>query len=686
MKELPLAPMPGRGMETASLEKAPAPEPKEAEALARVWNDVPAAERRNRRDLLLPALIALQETRGWISYPALAAVCLELTVPLADAYGVASFYGLLSTEPGPRKTLYVCDDIACRLQGADALARQLEELLGPEQQARSVDRNAPLGETDAGISGRDSQAPLGWTISPCLGQCDRAPAVLLGRENVGHMTPEALGERVRAELEAAAPQCTDTTVGTEIHPIAAGSQRESTAGTRPTHIGSLGESTPLLFRRCEDGMAKDLLTYLGRDGYTGLQRAIEIGPDGALDEVKRSRLVGRGGAAFPTATKWEAVSREEGPCYVVCNADESEPGTFKDRILLEQDPFAVLEGMTIAAWVTGAARGYLYLRGEYSEAQVVLEHALKQAREAGYLGDNILGTDFSFDVEVRLGAGAYVCGEETALFNSLEGYRGEPRARPPFPTQAGLFGRPTVINNVETLASVPPILMYGGDWYSGIGTEGSAGTKLVSISGHVSRPGVYEVPFGVPIRTIIDDLAGGIPNGRAVQAVLCGGAAGSFLTPEELDTPLAFETLRAIGGTVGSGAFVVYDETANLWDAVERIARFFMDESCGQCVPCRIGTRRQWEWVRVQRKLGETLGATGTTNGAAIGAQTAPTDGTATGVAQATPTEADAILSELAVVLRDSSICGLGQLAPNALLSALRLLRPEALNENGGEQ
>lgn len=672
MKELPLAPMPGRGMETAPLEHIPDPEPEETAALETVWGELPAEQRRGRRDLLLPALIALQEARGWISHRALAAVCLELTVPLADAYGVASFYGLLSTEPGPRKTVYVCDDVACRLRGASALVERLEERLGPERRTREVDRTPPDPgvANEAGNEKSHDESLLGWALSPCLGQCDRAPAVLLGHENIGHVTPDSLDERIRSVPEASEQVDADGLNGASVPP-------PDEVGSASSRVGSLGESTPLLLRRplaaAEGGgvTATQLSGYEALDGYAGLRRALDIGPEATLDEVRRSRLVGRGGAAFPTAIKWEAVSQEEGLSYVVCNADESEPGTFKDRILLEEDPFAILEGMAIAAWAAGAEKGYIYLRGEYHEARVVLERAMREAREAGYLGESILGTDFSFDIEMRLGAGAYVCGEETALFNSLEGFRGEPRARPPFPTQVGLFGRPTVINNVETLACVPPILTGGGDAYAAIGTEGSAGTKLVSISGDVARPGVYEVPFGVSVRTIIDELAGGVPEGRGVQAVLCGGAAGSFLTPGELDTPLSFEALRDIGGTVGSGAFVVYDEKADLWDAVERITQFFMDESCGQCVPCRVGTRRQWEWVRTQRKNGAPLRAKGAA-------------GSREDAVQPDAAEAKGMLSELAVVMRDASICGLGQLAPNALLSALCLLGPEAADGNGG--
>lgn len=620
----PLAPLPGAGVEMARLEAAPPPEPEEAQALATVWGHLPPEARRGRRDLLLPALHALQAARGWISYPALAAVCRELGVALAEAYGVASFYSLFRTQPGPRWVLHVCDDVSCMLRGAGRLLERLRDRLGPPAHAA------------AGEVGRDGRhAALGWAPSPCLGQCDRGPAVLAGDRVWLQVTEPALEAWLR---EAA---CAET--GELAARLASGP-----SVPRPTAVGSLGPGTPLLVRRCGHGGCVELADYLGSGGYRGLRRALEIGPRATLAEVEASRLVGRGGAAFPAARKWAAVAGQGAPRYVVCNADESEPGTFKDRLLLEEDPFAVIEGMTVAAFASGAEKGYVYVRGEYPDAVRAVEGAIEQARSHGYLGRRILGSEFDFDIEVRKGAGAYICGEETALFNSIEGLRGEPRARPPFPTQAGLFGRPTVINNVETLACVPPILERGGEWYASLGTERSRGTKLVSVSGHVLRPGVYEVTFGTPLRRVVEELAGGVPGGRRVSAVLCGGAAGTFLPPEALDRPLAFEALAAIGGTVGSGALVVFDETVDLWEIGERIARFFRDESCGQCVPCRVGTRRQWEWVREARRRGGDV------------------DGSM-----------QAMLEELTRVMRDASICGLGQLAPNAIASLIRL-RPGA--------
>jgi NADH-quinone oxidoreductase subunit F len=326
----------------------------------------------------------------------------------------------------------------------------------------------------------------------------------------------------------------------------------------------------------------------------------------------------------------------------VCNADESEPGTFKDRVLLEEDPFAILEAMTIAGVTTGCARGYLYVRGEYPLAWRRLDHALRQAYSRGLLGTTIMGQDIAFDIELRRGAGAYICGEETALLNSIEGYRGEPRNKPPFPVQVGLFGKPTLVNNVETLANVLDIVLYGGAAFAAIGTPDATGSKLFCLSGCVSRPGVYEVPFGTTLGDLLT-LADGVRHGRLLQAVLLGGAAGSFVTPAHLDTPLTFAGTRAIGATLGSGVVMVFDDTIDLQQIARRIAAFFRDESCGQCVPCRVGTMRQEELV--QRLI------TGNT----IGSQ---------------PDEL-ALHAEIGQAMRDASICGLGQTAAGAITSAM---------------
>jgi NADH-quinone oxidoreductase subunit F len=376
-----------------------------------------------------------------------------------------------------------------------------------------------------------------------------------------------------------------------------------------------------------------------------LARAITMGREGVIAALERSGLKGRGGAAFPIGLKWRGVADAAGDIkYVIANGDESEPGTFKDRILMEGDPFAVVEAMTLAGFATGASKGFAYVRGEYPVAERRLIGAVEQARSAGLLGADVAGAGFEFDIEIRRGAGAYICGEETALFASIEGERGEPRQKPPFPTEKGVFGKPTSVNNIETLVAALAVLDMGAEQFAAIGTERSTGPKLFCISGDVARPGLYEIPFGTTLRRLIE-LAGGIRDGNGVGAVLVGGAAGSFVDSDTLDMELTFEGAAAAHTGLGSGAVIVFDDTTDFGPVLRRIAQFFRDESCGQCVPCRIGTVRQEEAL------------------ARLAANT-PLGGVADEMQR---------LEDLARVMTDASICGLGQTAASAVQSAFRL-------------
>jgi NADH-quinone oxidoreductase subunit F len=540
------------------------------------------------RHLLLPALHAAQARVGWISEGALNHICERLSVPPAEAYGVASFYHMFSMTPRPSSVVHVCDDIACRVNGAEALCRDLEQQIG------KAGEPAPDGRTM-------------WIRSPCLGQCDRAPARLVQNSGVN---------------------ATDQT----LTPFS-----DTRAYADPAR----------LLRRVGVASPEHLDDYRAHGGYEALPRALALGPGGVIREITESRLVGRGGALFPTGRKWDAVAKAAAlPHYMVCNADESEPGTFKDRVLMEEDPFAIVEAMTIAGYATGCEQGYIYIRGEYPLAAARLLDALTQARAAGLLGDRVMGGSFRFDIELRRGAGAYICGEETALFNSIEGFRGEPRNKPPFPVESGLFHKPTVVNNVETLVNVLDIVRDGGAAYAAIGTAQSTGTKLFCVSGCAVRPGVYEVPFGITLKALID-RAGGVRDGRPLQAVLLGGAAGIFVTPDEIDFPLTLEGARAANATLGSGVVMLFDDRVDMRDITMRIAEFFRHESCGQCVPCRVGTVRQEEALH---RL-------------------------AAGASRGSIEAEHALIDDLAQAMKDASICGLGQTASAVVQSAIRKLR-----------
>jgi NADH-quinone oxidoreductase subunit F len=527
---------------------------------------------------------------GWLPREVVERVAADLNIPTADVYGVTEFYEMFHTHPVGRTIIRICQDGPCALAGADALTEGLCSRLGVQR-----GQTTPDGE---------------YTLEPvrCLGLCDRAPAALVNLQRYAPADPAAPEQLLSDQPPP---------------------ERRSVGGMIRLALANVGVVDPT-----------SLDDYRANGGMAALDKALRMAPAAVIEEVKASKLVGRGGAAFPTGLKWQLTANNPpGPRYVICNADESEPGAFKDRVLLEEDPFRILEGLLIACYSVGAERGFVYIRGEYQPGYERIVSAARQLEAAGYLGERILGSGFSCRIEVRRGAGAYICGEETALMESLEGKRGFPRLKPPFPTTAGLWGCPTVINNVETLAQVPTVVLYGSGWYSRLGTAESPGTKLFAVSGSVVRPGVYEVPFGVPLRHLLYDLAGGLRASRALQAILTGGAAGSFLTAEQLDIPLSFEDLKRAGGAIGAGTIMVFDDSVDLRDILARVGDFFAHESCGKCYPCQMGTQRQAEILRRVAR------------------------------GQATPADS-ATRAELGQVMTDASICGLGQTAAMAIVSA----------------
>jgi NADH-quinone oxidoreductase subunit F len=524
------------------------------------------------RTALLPALHAAQGIYAHIPEPVAAEIGRILRVPLAEVHGVIDFYALFLREVPGKTVIQVCNDPVCAMAGSEAFMKTV----------------------------RRHQGETGTTVhcAPCLGLCEHAPAVMVRDAQRGHVDPDY------------------------------GGSITETIGRSPRSV--LGGELALLTKNCGRGRATTLAEY---GGYQALARARSQPPAAVVQLIKDSGLVGRGGAAFPTGLKWEGAAQAPGERkFVVCNGDEAEPGTFKDRVLLEEDPHAVLEGLLIAAHATGATKGYLFIRGEYTQGLRAMAEAVREARAAGLV--------LPVEVELRQGAGAYVCGEETALFEAIEGRRGFPRVKPPFPTISGLFGCPTVINNVETLCNVPLILDLGAAEYRRLGTAKSPGPKLFCVSGDVARPGLYEVPFGVSIRHLLVDLAGGVRNGRSLQGILFGGAAGAFATEADLDVRLSFEDLRQAGLPLGSGVVMVFDDTRDLRDVLLRLTRFFAQESCGKCYPCQLGTQRQLE-ILERVAAGRTLRGD------------------------------QARLTDVGWTMTDASLCGLGQTAATAVLSAL---------------
>ena len=407
------------------------------------------------------------------------------------------------------------------------------------------------------------------------------------------------------------------------------------------------KQTRVALRNCGVINPENIDEYIAVDGYEALGRVLtQMTPEEVIDIITRSGLRGRGGAGFPTGLKWKFASAPAPIKYVCCNADEGDPGAFMDRSVLEGDPHVVLEAMTIAGYAIGAHQGYIYVRAEYPIAIHRLQIAIKQAREYGFLGDDIFGTGFSFDIELRLGSGAFVCGEETALMTSIEGNRGEPRPRPPFPAVKGLFEKPTILNNVETWANIPRIILNGADWFASMGTEKSKGTKVFCLVGKINNTGLVEIPMGTTLREVVEEIGGGIPNGKKFKAAQTGGPSGGCIPASLIDTPIDYESLAAIGSIVGSGGLIIMDEDTCMVDIAKFFLQFTMDESCGKCSPCRIGTKRLYEMI------------------------TKITEGEGT-------LEMLDEMEELCHHLQKNALCALGQTAPNPVLSTLRYFRDE---------
>jgi NADH:ubiquinone oxidoreductase subunit F (NADH-binding)/NADH:ubiquinone oxidoreductase subunit E len=552
------------------------------------------AEHGRTSDAILPVLQSVQATnRGHLDAHLLGAVADALDVNDARIYGVASFYSSLSTRPRKEKIIRLCDGPVCMLQGGEAARAALESAASKDE----------------------------WTLErcSCLGLCDRAPAALVASEPCGPIT----AGRVGAILDG-------------------------WRGDMPSYAEARHGEVRVAMARVGKVEPDCIESALASGAYRSLHAAMQAAPVAVLDAVEQAGLRGCGGAGFPTARKWRMVREAAStPKYIVGNADESEPGAFKDRVLMESDPHLLLEGMALAGYAVGASAGVIYIRGEYEWISRRLQHAVSQAQELGWLGTNIQGAGFSFHIKVHRGAGASICGEEKALLNSLEGRRGEPRLRPPYPTARGYNGRPTLVNNVETLCHVPAIISRGPQWFRSNGTAESPGTKVFTVTGCVNRPGAFETPFGVTLRQVLEQFGGGLRPGTRFKAALTGGAAGSFAPASMLDVPIDFASWKH-GPMLGSGPILILDESVSIPRLLSTVAHFFQTESCGKCTPCREGTREV-------RKLTERF-------------------------AMSRPSRSDlAELKNLARQMNLTSLCGLGQSIAWPVESALEHFEAEFL-------
>ena len=511
-----------------------------------------------KRSALIPMMMYAQDEYGCVSDEMIAEIARRLDLRTVEVEETLEYYSMLHRKPMGKHHVQICTNVACMLRGGTELLEAAKKRLEIGHKETTADGVFSLEEVE------------------CIGACTGAPALQVNYDFFENVTPLKF-DRLIEDLDAGRKTTPEPVTAGALHP------RDKA-------------ETPVISRRFGIKDSHKIDVYLQHDGYKALEKALrEMTPASIIDEVKKSNLRGRGGAGFPTGMKWSFVPKDSPkPKYVICNADESEPGTCKDRPLMEMDPHQMIEGIAIAGRAIGAKMGFIYIRGEYRYVLDIVQTALDEAYSRNYLGKNILGTGFDFDLIVHTGAGAYECGEESALMESLEGKRGYPRIKPPFPAVVGLYGCPTIINNVETLSTVPAILLEGGETYANRGTPKNGGTRMLCVAGHVNKPGIYEVPLGMNMKKFIYEVAGGIPGGKKLKAVIPGGSSCPLMKADEIDIPMDYDSVAKAGSMLGSGGMVVMDEDTCMVDMARRIMHFYAHESCGWCIPCREGT----SWLR----------------------------------------------------------------------------------------
>ena len=511
-----------------------------------------------KRSALVPMLLYAQDEFGFVSDEMVTEIAKRLDLREVQVEETLAYYSMLHRKPWGKNHVQVCTNVACMLRGGNELFERAKKRLNIGNKETTSDGEFSLEEVE------------------CIGACTGAPAMQVNYDFYENLTPIRF-DRIIQDLDAGRRPEPEKVISGALH------ERHPA-------------ETPLISKRWGIKDSHTIDVYVRHDGYQALEKALkQMTPEGIIDEVKKSNLRGRGGAGFPTGMKWFFVPKDSPkPKYVICNADESEPGTCKDRPLMEMDPHQLIEGMIIAGRAIGSHQGFIYIRGEYRYVLDIVDAAIAEAYSRGYLGKDILGSGFDFDLLIHTGAGAYECGEESALMESLEGKRGYPRIKPPFPAVVGLYGCPTIINNVETLSAVPSIILEGGDAYANRGTPKNGGTRMLCIAGHVNKPGIYEVPLGMNMKKFIYEVAGGIPGNKKIKAVIPGGSSCPLLTGDEIDIAMDYDSVAKAGSMLGSGGMVVMDEDTCMVDMARRIMHFYAHESCGWCIPCREGTT----WLR----------------------------------------------------------------------------------------